>query len=74
MESHVRKISVGPDFKQNAMHYVLGQKVLGDNHIHAILLEGSNWNIYVVNEKKEVLLWKTFNEYMPLCVEYNIDF
>jgi hypothetical protein len=33
----IRKISVGPDYKGGAMHYIVGQKVLGDtNEIYLI--------------------------------------
>ena len=33
----IRKISVGPDYKGGAMHYIVGQKVLGDTQdIHLI--------------------------------------
>ena len=27
----IRKISVGPDYKNGAMHYIVGQKVLNDS-------------------------------------------
>ena len=33
----IRKISIGTDYKNNSMHYIVGQKVLGDSHeIHLI--------------------------------------
>ena len=36
MNGEIRKISVGPDYK-SAMHYMVGQKILGDtNEIHHI--------------------------------------
>ena len=28
----IRKISIGPDYKSGAMHYIVGQKVLGDSY------------------------------------------
>ncbi len=33
----IRKIAVGPDYKGGAMHYVVGQEILGGSHfIHLI--------------------------------------
>ena len=29
----IRKISVGPDYKSGAMHYLVGQEVLGGNYV-----------------------------------------
>jgi hypothetical protein len=36
----IRKISIGPDYKGGAMHYLVGQKVLGDtSEIHLIKID-----------------------------------
>lgn len=73
----IRKISVGPDYKSSAMHYIVGQKVLNDTYeIHVILFDGSknSFKIYIINEKEEVVLWKEFNSNMPISIEYNINF
>ena len=44
----IRKISVGPDYKGSAMHYIVGQKVLGDsNEIHLIKHDDQNNSILV---------------------------
>ena len=33
----IRKISIGPDYKSGAMHYLVGQPVLGGNYtIHLL--------------------------------------
>ncbi len=73
----IRKISVGPDYKSGAMHYIVGQKVLGESHeIHAIRhneFKGS-FQIWIINEAKEVMLWKEFSKDVPICVEHNINF
>jgi len=71
----IRKISIGSDYK-NAMHYVVGQKVLGDtNEIHLIRIDKSgSIRIYIVNKKQEVVLWKEFNDTIPISIEFNIDF
>lgn len=71
----VRKISIGPDYK-SGMHYVVGQKVLGDsNEIHLIRVNsiGTSVKIYIINPKGEVVLWKEFRG-LPISIEYNIDF
>ena len=49
----IRKISVGPDYKISAMHYIVGQKILGDsNEIHLIKhnIETQSIKIYIINE------------------------
>lgn len=73
----IRKISVGPDYKGSAMHYIVGQKVLNDtNEIHLIKCSDKNGNvlIYIINVRQEVVLWKEFSYTMPISIEYNINF
>jgi len=73
----IRKISVGPDYKGGAMHYIVGQKILNDtNEIHLIKYDVSNqsFKIYIINEGNEVILWKEFNSTIPVSVEYNINY
>lgn len=73
----IRKISVGPDYKGGAMHYIVGQKVLNDtNEIHLIKFvpETGAIKIYIINEKNEVVLWKEFNSTIPVSIEYNINY
>lgn len=73
----IRKISIGGDYKNNAMHYIVGQKVLGDsNEIHLIKFDQklSSFKIYIINSKNEIVLWKEFNSQMPTSIEYNINF
>ena len=73
----IRKISIGPDYKNGAMHYIVGQSVLGDtNEIHLIKhnIETNSVFIYIINQKNEVLLWKEFNSTIPISIEYNINF
>ena len=41
----IRKISVGSDYKSGAMHYIVGQDVLGGTHkIHLIQEESTSYN------------------------------
>lgn len=73
----IRKISVGSDYKGGAMHYIVGQKVLGDtNEIHHIRHDEktNSMLIYIINDKNEVVLWKQFNSTIPISIEFNINF
>jgi hypothetical protein len=73
----IRKISVGPDYKSGAMHYLINQVVLGGNYtIHRIVQDSNNNNflIYIENEDQEVFLWKSFSSTVPVSIEYNINF
>lgn len=73
----IRKISIGTDYKNSAMHYIIGQKVLNDTcGIYLIKRDEvrSSLKIYIVNEKKEILLWKEFSSAVPISIEYNINF
>lgn len=72
----IRKISVGPDYKSGAMHYLVGQDVLGGNYtIHLIQYDSntSYYNIYII-QRNEIKLWKSFNKTMPISIEFNINF
>jgi len=73
--SLIRKISVGPDYK-NAMHFIVGQDVLGNSHrISSITInEKGDYLIHIKNDSEEVVLWKTFTVTIPISVEHNIDF
>jgi len=73
----IRKISVGPDYKGGAMHYLVGQKILGEsNEIHRIRYnnERQSVQIFIINKKEEVVLWKEFTQSIPISIEFNIDF
>tara|TARA_B110000858_G_C17704009_1_gene427337 strand:+ start:850 stop:1068 length:219 start_codon:yes stop_codon:yes gene_type:complete len=70
----IRKISIGADYKSGAMHYIVGQSVLGGTYIiHLIQKESTSYKIWIIKEK-EVLLWKEFRFTMPISLEYNINF
>jgi hypothetical protein len=73
----IRKIAIGPDYKGGAMHYIVGQKVLGDtNEIHLIKFNAEKGSIliYIINQKQEIVLWKEFNSTVPISIEYNINY
>ena len=71
----IRKISVGPDYK-NAMHYSVGQPVISGTHkIHHIRgVDQLGYEIYIENESLEIFLWKSISESYPVIVEFNIEF
>jgi hypothetical protein len=73
---YIRKISIGPDYKGGAMHYILGQKVLNDTQeIHLIKYDDlrQSIKIFIINDKSEVVLWKEFSNTIPVAIEYNIN-
>ncbi len=49
MNSIIRKISIGADYKNEAMHYSVGQSVYGGHTINNITLDESDnsYNIYI---------------------------
>jgi len=69
----IRKISIGRDYKNDAMHYSLDQEVFGGHKIVEILEEDESYNIYI-EKNEEVLPWKTFNKNMAIAIEYNLQY
>lgn len=73
---NIRKISVGMNYK-DAMHYVVGQKILGGSHvIHDIELTNTfTYKIWIqCLEDNSIIAWKELNQTMPTSIEYNIEF
>jgi len=72
----IRKISIGPNYKSDAMHYIVGQDVLGGKYyIHLIQYVERSDSIKIwIQREGEILLWKEFNSNMPVSIEYNINF
>ena len=72
----IRKISIGIDLK-NSLHYVLGQRILNDEYeIHLIKnnVKTNTYQIFIINKKQEIVIWKEYNNNMPVSIEYNINF
>jgi hypothetical protein len=69
----IRKISVGKDYKNEAMHYSVGQEVYGGHTISNIIEEEKKYSIYI-EKNNEVLPWKDFNKNMAVAVEYNLEY
>ena len=71
--SLVRKISIGRDYKNDAMHYSVGQEVYGGHTICDIVEQDNKFSIRI-KKGKEVLPWKDFNKNMAIAVEYNLEY
>ena len=71
--SLLRKISIGKDYKNDAMHYSVGQEVYGGHTIDSIIEEDNKYSIYII-KRDEVLTWKDFNKNMAIAVEYNLEY
>ena len=67
-------ISIGADYKSGAMHYIVGQDVLGGSHrIHLIQDHEDGYKIWI-QKSEEVYLWKEFRKTLPISLEFNINF
>ena len=73
MSHLIRKITVGKDYKNDAMHYSVGQEVCGGHTICDILEETEKYSIYI-RKDKNVIPWKDFNKNMAISVEYNLEY
>ena len=73
MNSNIRKISIGRDYKDNAMHYSIGQEVYCGHIICDIIEEETKYLIYI-KKNDEVLPWKEFNKNMAITVEFNLEY
>jgi len=73
MEKLIRKITIGKDYKIDAMHYSVGQEVYGGHTICDIVEEENKYSIYIRKEK-DVMPWKDFNKNMAISVEYNLEY
>ena len=69
----IRKISIGKDYKNEAMHYSVGQEVYGGHTICDIIEQDDKYSVYIKKEK-DVLIWKDFNKNMAVSVEYNLQY
>ena len=69
----IRKISIGKDYKNEAMHYAVDQEVYGGHIICNIIEEDDKYSIYIKNGE-EVIPWKDFNKNMAIAVEYNLEY
>ena len=63
----IRKISIGADYKIDAMHYSVGQEVYGGHTISDILEEDRSYKIFIT-KNKEVLPRKHLNSNIAVSV------
>jgi hypothetical protein len=75
MNNVIRKISIGADYKNEAMHYSVGQQVYGGHEISHILHEetDNSYNIYI-KKNNEILPWKKFNSNMAISIEFDLEY
>jgi hypothetical protein len=75
MTKIIRKISIGSDYKNDAMHYSVGQEVYGGHNITDILFQDQDqsYNIFIT-KNNEVLPWKKFNSNMAISVEFDLKY
>ena len=73
MQNNIRKISIGSDYKNDAMHYSVGQEVYGGHTICNILEEETKYSIYI-RKDKIVIPWKDFNKNMAISVEFDLKY
>jgi len=73
--SNIRKISIGTDYKNDAMHYAVGQEVWG-GHTICDIIGNENEGDYLIYIKKndEILPWKKFNSNMAIAVEFDLNY
>ena len=75
MSKVIRKISIGSDYKNEAMHYAVGQEVYGGHIICDIINENSDGEYLIyIKKNNEVLPWKKFNSNMAIAVEFDLNY
>jgi len=73
MNSVIRKITIGKDYKNDSMHYAMGQSVYGGHTICNIIEEDNKYSIYI-SKADIVVPWKDFNKNMAISVEYDLEY
>ena len=69
----IRKITIGKDYKNDSMHYAVGQEVYGGHKICDIIEEKDKYSIYI--RKQDIVIpWKDFNKNMAISIEYNLEY
>ena len=73
MSKLIRKISIGKDYKNESMHYSVGQEVYGGHRICDIVEEDTGYDIFI-KKNNDVIIWKNFNKNMAISIEYNLEY
>jgi hypothetical protein len=75
MSSVIRKISIGADYKNEAMHYSVGQQVYGGHTICDIITNDTDGEYMIyIKKNDEVLPWKKFNSNMAIAIEFDLEY
>ena len=75
MLNKIRKISIGSDYKNEAMHYSVGQSVYGGHTICDIIGDSKDGEYLIyIKKNDEVLPWKKFNSNMAIAVEFDLEY
>tara|TARA_Y100000004_G_scaffold193908_1_gene257317 strand:- start:48 stop:269 length:222 start_codon:yes stop_codon:yes gene_type:complete len=73
MAKLIRKISIGRDYKNEAMHYSVGQEVYGGHKICDIVEKDEKYSIFI-QKNDDIMPWKDFNKNMAISIEYNLEY
>tara|TARA_Y100000401_G_scaffold104872_1_gene97049 strand:+ start:12371 stop:12592 length:222 start_codon:yes stop_codon:yes gene_type:complete len=73
MAKLIRKISIGRDYKNEAMHYSVGQEVYGGHKICDIVEKDEKYSIFI-QKNEDIMPWKDFNKNMAISIEYNLEY
>ena len=69
----IRKITIGKDYKNDAMHYSVNQEVYGGHTITDIVEDNDKYSIFI--KKNDIVIpWKDFNKNMAISIEYNLEY
>mgnify|MGYP003135409291 CR=1 FL=1 len=75
MLNKIRKISIGSDYKNDAMHYSIGQEVYGGHIISDIINSEKDGEYFIyIKKQDEILPWKKFNSNMAIAVEFDLSY
>ena len=73
MDQVIRKITVGKDYKNDAMHYSVGQEVYGGHTIVNVIEEEEQYSSCIQKDGM-IMPWKDFNKNMAISVEYDLNY
>ena len=70
-EQEIRKISIGLEYKNDSMHYFVGQEVYGGNKITDIIMEADGYEVWI-SDGNTTKIWKHFNKQMAISLEFKM--
>ena len=71
----IRKIGIRSDYKNDAMHYAVGQEVYGGHIICDIINDESKGDYSIfIKKNNEILPWKKFNSNMAIAIEFDLKY